>query len=125
VGDDAFADVAKEQASERHTFGLAGGWGEGVLTRTHGKKESADDNVGFMVVLVGTDDAAMGELEQPTEEARGDGFLATRGRVHIVESFQEGAESGPELGAVRDVNGAPLETAPERQSQVACGTAQS
>jgi hypothetical protein len=78
-----------------------------------------------VVVLVGSQFPTVGELEETAEEFGSDGFLTTGWGVNIVIGFEEGPECRPELGSVLDVNGALLETTPERRSQVACGSAQS
>ena len=125
VVDDSLPYVAKNQVSHGDALGFAEGWCERVFTRPHGKKEGANNEVGSVVIFVGTNTAMVRELEKPPQETGSDSLLSLRGRVHVVEGFQEGAERGPKLGSVRDVNGALLETTPERRSQVACGSAQS
>jgi hypothetical protein len=76
VGNNALPKVTKDQVTQSDSFCFAGRGSEGVLAGAHGIKESPDDQVSGVVVLVGAEATAMGELEQPTEEAGSDGFLA-------------------------------------------------
>ncbi len=96
-----------------------------VLAGPHGEEESADYYVGRVVVLVGSQFPTVGELEETAEEFGSYGFLTTGWGVNVVVGLEEGPECRPELGSVLDVNGALVETTPERRSQVACGSAQS
>jgi hypothetical protein len=125
VLDHLLPKVSKNQVSKCDAFGPASGWCERVFAGPHGEEESANDYVCRVVVLVGAELPAMRELEQTSEELGSDGFLATGWGVNVVESFEEGSEGWPKLGAVLDVNGALFETTPERRSQVACGSPQS
>ncbi len=120
-----FPGGSEHEVSEGDSFGATRDGREGVLARPHGKEESTDDDVCGVIILIGPDLPSVSKLEESTEKTWSDGFLSSWWRVHIVECFQERAEGWPKLGSVLDVNGAPLETTPERRSQVACGSAQS
>jgi hypothetical protein len=60
-----------------------------------------------------------------SQQFGGDRFLAFGDGIGIVEGAEEGTDSGSQVGAVRFVQGAWLEMLPKRQSQTACGIAQS
>jgi hypothetical protein len=123
--DNLFAAVTENEVSESDSFRSAGSRGECILAGSHGEKEGSDDDVRGVIILVGAGLPAVRKLKEATKQSGSDGLLTVRRGVYVVESGEESSEGRPKLGSVRDVNGALLETTPERRSQVACGCSQS
>jgi hypothetical protein len=67
VGDDVFLGVTEDEVSEGDSFCSSRDCCESVLTRAHGEEEGADDEVGCVVILVGSEASFMRELEESTE----------------------------------------------------------
>jgi hypothetical protein len=93
-----------------------------MLTRSHGKEESAEDCICCLGVGRGQSGK---QSKQLSEKLWYDGFLVTRQGVGVVASFQKGPDGGEQLGVSFDVKGAPLELHPKRRSQIACGISDS
>jgi hypothetical protein len=67
VWDDVLLGVSEDEAAECDSLGSPRDGSERVLARAHREEDGSDDNVGGVVILVGSEAPIVGELEEPAE----------------------------------------------------------